>query len=282
MGIKKLKKKLSKKLNSIKDYLHDQSHYLQELSQTVKNVIVLSAKLTALFSFTVLAAVASNFAHISYIESRIGDNTVYVRSPEGAKLQGSGTGFEVIAPSGKVYTLTNAHVCGLAKDGIIMVGEKLHSNRLVPKRVLEVYQDNDLCLIEGLENYSGLSLANSIEVGDSVWAVGYPLGQAMNISSGRVKSFRYVDIMDDETDPKDCTKPNQKVMQFNTLFGPIDVCTVKRYAAQTDVSTFPGNSGSPLVNVYGNVVGVIFAANRQTTWGEAVPLNYVKDLLKAY
>lgn len=282
MGIKKLKKKLKKQLEKVKDYLQDQARYLQDLKEAAKNTIFLTIKFTALFSFILVSTISANYVHLGYIEDKIGDSTVFIRSPEGAKIQGSGTGFEVKAPSGKVYTLTNAHVCGLSKDGVIMVGEKLNSRRLVPKRVLEVYQENDLCLIEGLEGYKGLSLASDIEVGQSVWAVGYPLGQALNISSGRVKSFQNVAISDEDTSIEDCTGPHQKIMHLNTLFGPIDVCTIQRYAAQTDVPTYPGNSGSPLVNIYGNVVGVIFAANNQTHWGEAVPLSYVQDLLKAY
>ena len=70
-------------------------------------------------------------AHVKYLENKVGNNTVYVQSMPDSKIQGSGTGFQMQAKSGKVVTITNAHVCELANDkGMILVEEKRHSKRL--------------------------------------------------------------------------------------------------------------------------------------------------------
>ena len=281
--LKKLKKKLSKKLDHCKEFLNAQAFYLRLMVNKIANTLKFCLKVCALAIFTAVISFSSGMIHSAYIESKVGSNTVYIRSDKDAKLQGSATGFEVKAPSGKVYTLTNAHVCGLAdKNGILLVQEKRYSDRLIPKHVIEVYEDNDLCLVEGLQGYEGLTLADSSAVGDLVWAVGYPLGQGMNISSGRIKGYNPVEIADMDIPAAECTGKKMHMETFNMFFYTIDVCIVERDSVSTDVPTFPGNSGSPMVNVFGNVEGVIFASNSDTYWGSAVPLDYVNKFLKPY
>jgi len=280
--IKKAKTKLLKKLAKAKNHLEDQMYYLDNFIDSCRNIVKLTAKLTIVISCVLLTSFTAPVFHALYIENRVGSNTLYIRSPEKAKIQGSGTAFEVKAPSGKIYTLTNAHVCALGKDGVIMVQDKLNSGRLLPKRIIEVYKENDLCLVEGLEGYSGLELANNAEVGDMVWAIGYPLGEGLNISNGRIKEFGKVDVVDPEMDIKDCTGPEMHVEQYQLLFMDFEVCAITRQAEETDVPTYPGNSGSPLVNYYGNIEGVIFASNGDTHWGSSVPLTDVKKFLQPY
>ena len=51
---------------------------------------------------------------------------------------------------------------------------------------------------------------------------------------------------------------------------------------QTFLSAFGGNSGSPVVNVWGNVVGIIFAASTETNWGILIDLFEIQNFLKKY
>lgn len=282
MGVKLIKrklKKLKKKLYGVKTFLNDQLFYIKDGYQNYRHFGVETIKGCILLLSLLLCSFISPKLHDAYIESKVGSNVVFLRSPKGASIQGSATGFEVQAPSGKIYTLTNAHVCGLAKDGLIMAEEKQNSKRFIPLRVLEVYDENDLCLVEGLTGYSGLQLADSIEVGQTGIAIGYPLGEELNISSGRIKGFGNVQLLDQ--DPI-CDGPHKRKINVETLFGLMDLCEITRYAAATDLLIYPGNSGSPLVNIYGNVIGVIFASNNRTAWGSAVPLKDVQEFLKAY
>src|SRR5207249_11415405 len=48
---------------------------------------------------------------------------------------------------------------------------------------------------------------------------------------------------------------------------------------QTDAAVNPGNSGGPLVNMAGEIVGVNSMAARNGTIGFAIPINLVKGLL---
>lgn len=279
---KKLKRKLHKKFQAVKESIEAQVFHLKQMGSVAKDAAKSFFLGTGLVALVAVGTLGANKFHLRYIESHVGDQVVFIKSPDDARLQGSGTGFEIKAQSGKVYTVTNAHVCGLANsNGIIMVEEK-RSNRLIPRRVLEVYNDNDLCLVEGLEGYSGLDTASGYERGEPVWAVGYPLGGMMNISNGRIKGEQDVYILAEDVSQDKCVAPKYKKIQYN-LFGlTFDLCAVVRHAIDSDVVIYPGNSGSPLVNIYGNVVGVVFAADQRTNWGSSVPLRDLNKLLGAY
>ena len=60
---------------------------------------------------------------------------------------------------------------------------------------------------------------------------------------------------------------------------PLDVAAPGFDFIQTDAAVNPGNSGGPLVNMAGEIVGVNSMAARNGTIGFAIPINLVKGLL---
>lgn len=289
--MKKWKNKLLKKLQKIKTYISDQVFYAKKGIKNIHNKLsclvlpfALSAtKVGLICVFSLFTALFANKMHVKYLEYKVGSNVVFIEAMPDSKIKGSGTAFEMKTPSGAVVTVTNAHVCALANQkGEIRIVEKRHSNRAITKRVLEVYEHNDLCVVEGLAGYEGLDVGTEVEVGEPVFSLGYPLGEALHFSEGRVKEYGDVLLPQSEITPDKCVGPKLSLHTLRYFILEYTMCFKAHESIQTSLVIFGGNSGSPMVNMWGNVVGVIFAANTRTNWGSAVVLKDLKELLKAY
>lgn len=194
-----------------------------------------------------------------------------------------GTGFHVKGPSGKVYILTNAHVCGLAEDGTIYVGYDYE--RPIPRKVIEVSGFTDLCLIEALPSYHGIiSMGSESDAGDKVAAVGHPNLMPTTMTEGEVIGFGEIQVLDhvlNDLNDDSCNSEKNKKITVKTIFGPIDICVIAIKAGFSTTLILPGSSGSPVLNSWGNLTGVIFAGN-QEGWSFYVTLADVKKFLSQY
>jgi S1-C subfamily serine protease len=281
--MKKLKRKLLKKLERSKQYVKDQLFYAKKLIPHAISGLFSGLRMTIICVSIGSGVLLTGLAHTKYIEHKVGSNTVFISSSPDAPLQGRATGFEIKARSGKVFTVTNAHVCELKdKNNNVMILEKQFSGRLIPKKVIEVYPDNDLCIVEGLDGYEGLELGSAPSIGDYVTSIGYPLGGPLDVTRGRIKDFSAVKIAQEDIPLNKCVGPRLSLDTVTIFIFRITVCVKSFNAMNTNVTTYPGNSGSPLVNFFGNVVGVIFASNGGTHWGSAVPFEDLENLLRAY
>jgi putative serine protease PepD len=139
---------------------------------------------------------------------------------------GTGSGF-VLDDLGHV--VTNAHVVSGAREVRLVLSD----GRRVTAQTVGADTDNDIAVLR----ISGsapppLPLARSadLRVGDTVLAVGSPLGLAGSVTAGIVSA-------------------TDRGAEFGSGGRP-------RPAVQTDASINPGNSGGPLVDAAGRVVGV--------------------------
>lgn len=130
-----------------------------------------------------------------------------------------GTGF-IINSEG--YVVTNQHVIADASIIQVMTFDK----HILPARLLgsDVLRDIALLKIDG--NYQALPLETQIGLGNKVIAIGNPLGLSFTVTEGIISAT-------DRTGPNGLTE-----------------------YLQTDVSLNPGNSGGPLIDSRGSVVGV--------------------------
>jgi putative serine protease PepD len=171
---------------------------------------------------------------------------------------GSGTGF-LVDSDGTI--VTNAHVVGDSSQVGVRFDDK---GELVDAQVLSVDTSTDLAALKVESVPDGvqpLKLADSdqVRVGDTAVAIGYPLGLDRTATAGIVSGLE-----------RQISAPNgfsiDKVIQ-------------------TDAAVNPGNSGGPLLNARGEVIGVnsqiATAGGGEGNVGIAfaIPVNTVKDVL---
>lgn len=179
------------------------------------------------------------------------------------EVRGVGSGF-LISPDG--YILTNHHVAGNATKIVVTLvgGEKYDAEIVGSDKVSDVA----LLKIEG-KNFPYLKLGNSDDViiGEWVIAFGNPFGL-----------FQFN------------AKPTVTVgVVSNTGITFTQEGRVYKNMIQTDAAISSGNSGGPLVNALGEVIGVntvIFSTARTSEGagsigiGFAIPINRVKKIVE--
>jgi S1-C subfamily serine protease len=169
-----------------------------------------------------------------------------------------GSGF-VIDKAGLI--VTNYHVVGNAKD----VNVSFSNSDSMTAEIIGRDPATDLALLKvraSSRALKPLDLGNSdsVQVGDQVAAIGNPLGYDRSITLGIVSALH-----------RSLTSPQGT---------PID------RVIQTDAALNHGNSGGPLLNAEGQVVGVSSAISTGDTGaqgnigiGFAIPINTVRDVV---
>lgn len=111
-------------------------------------------------------------------------------------LTGCGTAFVTAMRGGVAYAATCYHVVEDASDIVLQESSSLAKRR--GARIAAVYPEVDLALLEfGVEGFSGelrpLAVAGPgsapPQLGESVFAVGFPLGSDVKVSSGNVSGY---------------------------------------------------------------------------------------------
>jgi S1-C subfamily serine protease len=162
--------------------------------------------------------------------------TVRIRTL-GCDRLGTGSGFVI----GDGLIVTNRHVVGQPREISISTWD----GRSFDARVEGIAQDADLAVIQvvGADLPSATLRDAPAVVGESVAAIGYPGGGSATITTGRVLGFVEGGVLGE-------TVPSIRV----------------------DAEVRQGNSGGPLIDMEGQVIGVIFALTAQDGDGLAVPI----------
>lgn len=207
--------------------------------------------------------------------------TVMIVNP--ANEESGGTGFAIRGPSGKVYTMTNAHVCGLSKDSYLLAKQGSLRVRL---QILSVSETTDLCLLSPIPEHSGLEVGSSIDMYEGVYLVGHPRLQPISISAGWVRGRGSIPVSYCESrTTRNFVLPEGE--SKNRAMGPLEdllnamSCVKFVDSIMTNNFSLPGNSGSPVLNESGKVVGVLFAGDGLST-SLIVPLDQINEFLTGF
>lgn len=210
------------------------------------------------------------YAHRKYIRNIAEESVVQITGGEG-----TGTGSHVKLPDGRVVILTNKHICDMT--GPLMV--QAEDEQLpIARKVIKISKEHDMCVIEALPGHSGIKIGSMPELGDEVYTLGHPRGEALNVANGEF--FDIVEIELGEKVLPDGTCEAGKLKSEQSFFGVVEYCSVMKNTFQVSNPTYPGNSGSPVVNKYGHLIGLVFAGNTQVeNNGYLVPFSYVSEFL---
>ncbi len=173
---------------------------------------------------------------------------------EPVPVEGAGSGF-VIDPRG--YILTNFHVVQGAQAISVILGDRSHYDA----KFVGADERNDIALVKidpKGKTLPALTMGDSesLQVGQRVLAIGNPFGFQSTLTTGVVSAL------------------GRTVQTGQT--------TVIDGAIQTDAAINQGNSGGPLLNSHGDVIGInsaIYTPSGTTAGiGFAIPINTAKQI----
>jgi len=215
--------------------------------------------------------------HLKYLEHKVGQVSIKVLKDERGTSGGSGV--HIRAASGSVFILTNAHVCDLSEDGVFVHVQLKGKSRVMKRRIVEVYPNHDLCLVESLPGVRGTKLAKSVEIGESLRAIGHPQLKTLRASLGEYLSLTKIPLIEEIGYSKtSCDNIGGEYVPYLWF-----MACIKYYEAmETNIVVFGGSSGSATINKYGNIVGVVFAGDTRSNYAYLVPLKYIEDFLSVY
>lgn len=215
--------------------------------------------------------------HLKYIENKVGRVTIKVLKEEKG---GGGSGFHVRTPKGKTYIMTNIHVCAGAKDskGNVLV-QLPHGGKFIKRKIVKEYSKHDLCLVEPVDGFNGIEVADKVTKGQELSVVGHPYLRPARVSLGQYLDDERISLLVRAEDEVDCAKKKGHVEQINMFMRG---CVKEYDSMETNITIFPGSSGSAVVNFFGQLSGVVFAGDNNTNYGFLVPLSFVKDFLKDF
>lgn len=195
----------------------------------------------------------------SSVDKVYGSTVVVIASKDGKKIS-TGTGFIYKKDNGKAYIMTNNHVIDGADSVVVEFNDK---DDQIDANIVggDTYADIAVLTIKD-DNYTVVETGevDSLKLGDTIFTVGSPMG--VNYKG---------------TVTKGILSGKERLVAVN-LSGSTSDYYMK--VLQIDAAVNPGNSGGPLCDVSGNVVGIIslkIVQDEVEGMGFAIP---IEDALK--
>ncbi|MCQ2588211.1 MAG: Do family serine endopeptidase [Treponema sp.] len=179
--------------------------------------------------------------------------------PQEYQTSGLGSGVIVKRDGKKHYVLTNNHVAGSAttikvvlNDGRKFDGTLVGTDKRLDIALVSFEAEDDSIPVAKLGD------SDEVHAGDICLAFGAPLGYSQSVTQGIVSA----------------TGRNETQMSSVSDF------------IQTDAAINQGNSGGPLVNIYGEVIGIntwiASSSGGSVGLGFAIPINNIKSAIDSF
>jgi S1-C subfamily serine protease len=172
-------------------------------------------------------------------------------APVERPMRPSGSGVLIDPDEGLI--LTNAHVIEGADDITVAFAD----GRELPARRIGADTTTDIAVLKvPAQALTVIPIGDSdrLEVGDFVLAIGNPFQIGQTVSSGIVSGLH---------------RNNLGIKQYEDFI-------------QTDAAIYPGNSGGPLINLRGELIGIntvfVSAGNTHSGMGFAIPINMARSI----
>lgn len=185
-----------------------------------------------------------------------GDSILKANATESLNL-GTGT---IISNNG--YILTNWHLAGNKYSSCYVT---LEDGNIYNGNTVWADSDLDLAIVKisaaGL-NYLSLGDSDNVKIGDNVYAIGNPIGMEFQrtVTSGIISGLNRTIKIEEEN-------------ALSYMEGLI----------QTDASINEGNSGGPLINKNGEVIGINTVKIESAEGiGFATPINTIKPIIESF
>jgi S1-C subfamily serine protease len=160
------------------------------------------------------------------------------------------------------FIITNYHVVRDAKEILVSFGSE-YDEQTYKASVISFVEKEDLALIKIQRDreFETIPLGKSTDLmpGETAIAIGNPYGQTISVNAGIISGLhRNVPI----------PQPDGHVVEFPEMI-------------QTDAAINSGNSGGPLLNINGELIGINTAMNNQAqNIGFAIPVDRVRSVLE--
>ena len=243
----------------VKDYSNFNTYQLSETVEERKNKDLTVAQM--------LENATDSVVGVSKLKDK--GNTIFTQ--DGVSKMGIGSGVII---SEKGYILTNEHVSGPKNSNCYVTmedGKNYNANVVWSDSNLDlaIIKINMKCL-----NYAKLGNSDLLNVGESVYAIGNPIGFEFQktVTSGIVSALNRTIIFKDQNKVStgiSQNQENQEIYMSNLI--------------QTDATINPGNSGGPLINNDGEIIGInTVKITSAEGIGFAVPINVVKPIINKF
>lgn len=170
--------------------------------------------------------------------------------------KGLGSGVIVRRSGNVIYVLTNHHVAG----GATKISVKLNDGRQFSAKLVGSDERMDIALLSFESSDKSIPVASlgdsdNVRTGDICFAMGAPLGYNQSVTQGIISATG---------------RSGSGIGNINDFI-------------QTDAAINQGNSGGPLINIYGEVIGIntwiVSQSGGSQGLGFAIPINNIKKAI---